>query len=102
LPIPRNCKISPKGGPFRKYMIECTGGGIYTGIAKDVQARYEKHVAGKGAKYTRMNPPVRLLCQVEYLNHREAAVAEYEMKQLKRGEKLRWAWAYGAEFNFPV
>jgi putative endonuclease len=79
------------------YMIECEGGGIYTGIAKDVQARYEKHAKGKGAKYTKMNPPVRLLCSVEYQNHREAAEAEYAMKQLKPLEKLRWALAYCAE-----
>lgn len=83
-------------------MIECRGGEIYTGIAKDVQARYEKHAKGKGAKYTRMNPPVRLLCQVEYSNRSEAASAEYAMKKLRREEKLRWAWSYGAEFNISA
>lgn len=77
-------------------MIECRGGGIYTGIAKDVQARYEKHAKGRGAKYTKMNPPVRLMCQVEYPNHRDAAVAEYEMKQLNRREKLRWFREFAA------
>ncbi len=75
------------------YMIECRSGGIYTGIAKNVDARYEKHVRGKAAKYTRMNPPVRLLCKVEFSSHRQAAVAEYEMKRLKRAEKLRWVEA---------
>lgn len=70
------------------YMIECRGGGIYTGIAKNVQARYEQHAKGKGAKYTKMNPPVRLLCKAEYPNHREAAVAEYEMKRLNHWEKM--------------
>lgn len=80
-------------------MIECKGGGIYTGIAKDVDSRYEKHVKGMGAKYTKMNPPVRLLCQVEFQNHREAAQAEYEMKLLKRLQKLQWAFAYGAKLD---
>jgi len=78
------------------YMIECKGGGIYTGITKDVQSRYEKHVAGKGAKYTRMNPPVRLLCEVEFSSHRKAAQAEFEIKKLKRQDKLLWAFASGA------
>jgi len=80
-------------------MIECKGGGIYTGIAKDVATRYEKHCKGIGAKYTKMNPPVRLLCQVECQNHREAAQAEYEMKKLKRSQKLQWALAYGATLD---
>jgi putative endonuclease len=75
------------------YMIECKGGGIYTGIAKDVEARYEKHAKGKGAAYTRMNPPVRLLCKVEFPSHREAAMAEYDMKRMKRAEKIQWVEA---------
>ena len=80
-------------------MIECKGGGIYTGIAKDVEARYDKHVKGVGAKYTKMNPPIRLLCQIEYQNHREAAQAEYEMKLLKRSQKLQLALACGAKLD---
>ena len=70
------------------YMIECRGGGIYTGIAKDVQARYEQHAKGKGAKYTKMNPPIRLLGQVEFLSHKEAASEECKIKRLTRSEKL--------------
>lgn len=69
-------------------MIECRGGGIYTGIAKDVQARYEQHVNGKGAKYTKMNPPIRLLRQVEFSNHKAAASEEWKIKKLSRTEKL--------------
>ena len=69
-------------------MIECRGGGIYTGIAKDVQARYEQHAKGKGAKYTKMNPPVGLLLQVEYATHREAAKEERRIKSLSRNDKI--------------
>lgn len=79
------------------YMIECRGGGIYTGIAVDVDARYRKHVAGKGAIYTKLNPPVRLLARQEYPSRRLAAQAEYAMKQLSAAEKWRWAYALGGE-----
>lgn len=79
-------------------MIECKGGGIYTGITKDVESRYEKHAKGTGAKYTKMNPPMRLLCQVEYPNHREAAQVECAIKKLKRYDKMLWAFASGATF----
>ena len=80
------------------YMIECERGGIYTGIAKDVEARFEKHSKGTGAKYTKLNPPVRLLCKVEYPNHREAAQTECFVKRLKRSEKLQWAKAIAGAF----
>ncbi len=69
-------------------MIECRGGGIYTGIAKDVQARYEQHVKGKGAKYTKMNPPIKLLFKTEFPNHKAAASEEWKIKRLGRDKKL--------------
>lgn len=84
--------------PWWLYMIECRGGGIYTGIAIDVDARYQKHLSGKGAIYTRLNPPVRLLVRKEFPSRRLAAQAEYEMKQLSAMEKRRWVFALG---GFP-
>jgi len=79
--------------PWWLYMIECKGGGIYTGIAVDVDARYQTHVSGKGAKYTKMNPPLRILARKEFLDRRSAAQAEYAMKQLSPLEKRQWAYA---------
>jgi len=71
------------------YFLECRGGGIYTGIAKDVAGRYEKHVQGKGAIWTRLNPPVRFLAAKEFENDTEARQLEYSLKQLSRAEKLK-------------
>ncbi|QFX96045.1 GIY-YIG nuclease family protein [Acidithiobacillus thiooxidans] len=75
------------------YLIECRGGGIYTGIALDVEKRYQQHVTGKGARYTRMNPPVRLLARRAYPDHRSAAQAERQIKQLAPLEKRQLAIA---------
>jgi putative endonuclease len=69
------------------YLIECTDGSIYTGIAVDVPARYEVHVAGKGARYTRAHPPARLLATFEYPDRSAATIAEYRIKQLSAREK---------------
>lgn len=77
------------------YLIECRGGGIYTGIALDVEKRYQQHVAGKGAKYTQMNPPVRMVACRAYPDHRSAAQAEWIVKRLSRPKKWRWATTYG-------
>jgi putative endonuclease len=71
------------------YFIECRGGGIYTGIAIDVADRYEKHVQGKGAKYTRMNPPVRFLAAKEFADATEARQLEWRVKRLSRDDKLK-------------
>ena len=75
------------------YLIECRGGSLYAGITNDLAARYEAHCAGKGARYTRMYPPVRLLAAQPFDNRSEASKAEYAMKQQTRQAKLDWAEA---------
>lgn len=69
------------------YLIECSDGSIYTGIAVDVAARYAAHARGKGARYTRSHPPRRLLAVVPHADRSAALRAEYAMKRLSRDEK---------------
>ena len=69
------------------YMLECADGSIYTGITVDVAARYAAHVAGRGARYTRSHPPLRVLASFEYPDRGSALKAEYAMKQLTAVEK---------------
>jgi putative endonuclease len=69
------------------YLIECADGALYTGIARDPAARYARHCAGKGAKYTRANPPVRLIGTIEYPDRSAATKAEIAFKKLKAAEK---------------
>jgi putative endonuclease len=73
------------------YLIECRDGSIYTGIAVDVAARYAAHAAGKGARYTRSNPPRRLLAAIDYPDRASASAAEYSVKQLTPTEKRAYA-----------
>ena len=72
------------------YLIECLDGSIYTGIARDVAARYAAHLSGKGARYTRAHPPSKLLAYKEYPDHSSALKAEYRTKQLKPAAKRRF------------
>jgi putative endonuclease len=69
------------------YLIECRGGSVYTGITVDVAARYAAHASGKGGRYTRSHPPLRLLAVAEYATRSLASKAEYRVKQLKAGSK---------------
>ncbi|ELZ57927.1 MULTISPECIES: GIY-YIG nuclease family protein [unclassified Haloferax] len=71
------------------YVIECTDGSLYTGYTTDVERRVAEHDAGEGAKYTRGRTPVELV-HVEEFDSKSAAMSrEYEIKQLRRREKLR-------------
>lgn len=70
------------------YLIECTNGALYAGITTDVDARYAKHASGKGAKYTRANPPLRLIGSMTFEDRSSASKAEYKIKQLPRAEKV--------------
>lgn len=69
------------------YLIECRDGSIYTGIATDVERRYAEHVAGKGARYARARPPLRLLGHFLYPDRSAASRAEYAIKQLTPARK---------------
>ncbi|HET6546768.1 MAG TPA: GIY-YIG nuclease family protein [Rhodanobacteraceae bacterium] len=73
--------------PWFLYLIECADGSIYTGIAVDVAARYAAHARGKGARYTRSHPPVRLLAAIEYPDRSTAARAECAIKRLSAAQK---------------
>jgi len=78
---------APAPKPWFVYLLECEDGSIYTGVAVDVDARYAAHAAGRGARYTRSRPPLRLLASVEYADRSSALKAEYRIKQLTAAEK---------------
>src|SRR5258705_9398853 len=73
--------------PWFLYLIECEDGSVYTGIATDVEARFEKHVAGTGARYTRSRKPRQLLASFELADRSSASRAEYWVKRLSAVEK---------------
>jgi putative endonuclease len=69
------------------YLLECSDGSVYTGIATDVAARYDKHVSGTGARYTRSRKPVRVLASFELADRSSASSAEYWVKRLAPADK---------------
>jgi len=70
-------------------MLECANGRLYTGWTADVASRVEAHNAGKGARYTRANRPVKLVASWEFASKSEAMKWEWAVKQLSRLEKLK-------------
>lgn len=73
------------------YLIECTDGCLYTGIAVDPAARFEAHRQGRGARYMRLHPPLRLLATEAHADRSAASKAEYRIKQLSAVEKRAYA-----------
>lgn len=69
------------------YIVRCDDDSFYTGIAKDVAARLEKHNSGRGAAYTRARRPVRLLYREDSLTRSEALIREAQIKSLPRSRK---------------
>lgn len=69
------------------YLIVCRSGAVYTGIALDVAARYAQHVAGIGARYTRTNPPLRLLAKFACPDQSVASRMEAAIKKLPAAAK---------------
>lgn len=80
------------------YLLACKNGRMYAGIALDVSARFALHASGKGAKFTRANPPKKILAAQPFPTRSEALKAEYALKQLDRAAKLRWLqqWRFEA------
>ncbi len=74
--------------PWYLYLLECRNGSYYAGISNDVQARFAAHLAGKGARYTRANPPLRVLASRAFPDRASASRAEWQLKQLPRAHKL--------------
>ena len=72
------------------YLIECKNGAFYAGITTDVARRYAQHLSGKGAKYTRANPPKKLIGVKEYADRSDASKAEYAIKQLPKKLKVNF------------
>lgn len=71
------------------YMLECSDGSLYTGWTNNLEKRIAAHNNGKGAKYTRVRLPVKLVYYEEYEDKIEAMKREYEIKQLSRKEKVK-------------
>lgn len=70
------------------YLLECADGRVYTGIARDPEQRYSKHLSGKGARFTRSNPPRRLLGWVWVASRSEALKLEMAWKRLPREQRI--------------
>lgn len=69
------------------YVVECSDKTWYTGYTTDIVRRIKTHNTKKGAKYTRVRVPVKLLYFEEFETKSEATRAESLFKKLTRAKK---------------
>lgn len=71
------------------YILNCSDNTLYTGYTKDLEKRVLHHnTTGKGAKYTRVRRPVKLMYSEEFETQKEAMAREVTLKRLSRKQKL--------------
>ena len=79
------------------YILRCSDNTLYTGISNDLQARVERHNAGRAARYTRSRLPVRLVYQEHAATRGLALKREYAIRKLSAGEKRAMIEVDGGE-----
>ena len=73
--------------PWYLYVVRCSDGTLYTGVARNVKERLATHERGRGARYTRGRGPFELCAVRRCADKGRALRLEYAVKQLTRAEK---------------
>ncbi len=86
---------------YTVYLLRCTDDTLYTGITTDLARRLAEHAGqgGRGAKYTRAHPPLRLEGAWQAADRAQASRLEHRIKAMPRARKERLA--AGAEEPWP-
>jgi putative endonuclease len=68
-------------------MLRCGDGSLYTGVAKDLSARFREHQKGRASRYTRAHLPVTLVWSRRVATWSQALREEHRIKKLHRRDK---------------
>ena len=74
---------------YSVYIILCEDGSYYTGYAENVGDRFGQHRKGRGARYTRLHKPQKIVYTEEFESRSEAMKREREIKSFSHGQKQR-------------
>ena len=75
--------------PWHVYIVRCADRTLYTGIARDLDARIATHNAGAGARYTRGRLPVELVYSEPAADRPAALRREHAIKRLAPAAKRK-------------
>ena len=60
---------------------------FYCGYTDDVEKRFQAHIEGRGAKYTKANKPLKIVYKKEFTTKSEAMKEEARLKKLTHKQK---------------
>ncbi|HAT2053603.1 GIY-YIG nuclease family protein [Legionella pneumophila] len=70
------------------YMLKCENNSYYTGYTDNLEERFQEHISGKGAKYTKSFKPLSIAQSWEVLGDKSTAMRiERLIKKLSKKEK---------------
>ncbi|WP_416191801.1 GIY-YIG nuclease family protein [Neisseria sp. CCUG12390] len=69
------------------YLILCTNESLYCGITNRPNERFQAHLTGKGARYTRIHKPIAMRVLSDGLSKSEALKQEIATKKLSAKQK---------------
>lgn len=77
-------------GPWWTYVLRCSDDTLYVGVTTDLHRRVHEHGhTARGARYTRVRRPVRLVAAWPHPDRSAAQKAESAFRKLRRTRKLR-------------
>jgi len=71
------------------YIVECSDGTYYTGWTIDPERRVATHNKGRGAKYTKIRLPVKLIYVETQADKKSAMKRERAIKKMTRSQKQK-------------
>ena len=72
------------------YILETEKNRLYTGITTDVERRFQQHQTGKGARFTKVYKPIRIVLTKMVGSRSAASKLEAQIKSMPRQAKLQW------------
>lgn len=89
-------------GQWFVYLLLCESGRIYTGVTPVLNRRIGVHVKGRGALFTKLNRPTKLLAAKPFSSQSEALKVERQVKQAGAGAKRVLADIWTMQHPLPA
>ena len=72
---------------YYAYLARCKDDSLYAGYTTDLKKRETKHNEGKGAHYTRIRRPIKIVYHEKFETKSAAMKCEYQLKHLRKKDK---------------
>jgi putative endonuclease len=80
-------EMARKNEAFFVYILHCGDGSYYTGYSNNPTKRFNRHLKGQGARYTRMHKPTSIIYLQSFESRAAAMKRERQIKMLRHDSK---------------